>query len=188
MRPTKLRTHSSTDDEHSTQLDDDQADTLRDAFGILNGGDTPATKYYGAPTSDTLRIRFLPIANPPMQQVNPPPEWLRRRTSAVTRFPSLSRRADPRGGAASSAAESRPDPATHEPLRQIGAFFAFLGLAIPPLAVFPCNQHRSSGYNAHSGRQADRELPVGPLTRAIGGSSWEVALCSFALVMILISC
>jgi hypothetical protein len=43
--------------------------TLQDAFGILNGGDTAATEYFEARTSDQLRIRFLPIVNTQMQRV-----------------------------------------------------------------------------------------------------------------------
>ncbi len=43
--------------------------TLTDAMGILNGGETAATDYFKARTSDTLRSRFQPIVQEKMSQV-----------------------------------------------------------------------------------------------------------------------
>jgi len=43
--------------------------TLSDALGILRGGDTAATDYFRAQTSDELQARFLPIIQTKMGEV-----------------------------------------------------------------------------------------------------------------------
>jgi hypothetical protein len=43
--------------------------TFSDAIGILNGGDTAATKYFERTTRDTLRGRFEPIVSDKMNEV-----------------------------------------------------------------------------------------------------------------------
>lgn len=43
--------------------------SLNDAMGILRGGDTAATDYFRAKTSDTLKQRFLPIIQAKMEGV-----------------------------------------------------------------------------------------------------------------------
>jgi hypothetical protein len=43
--------------------------TIADAFGILNGGETAATDYFRARTSDRLRARFEPIVHSKMSEV-----------------------------------------------------------------------------------------------------------------------
>ncbi len=43
--------------------------TIKDAFGILNGGETAATDYFKRTTSDTLRTRFSPIVDTKMNEV-----------------------------------------------------------------------------------------------------------------------
>jgi hypothetical protein len=43
--------------------------TFSDAVGILNGGDTAATKYFERTTRDTLRARFEPIVSDKMDAV-----------------------------------------------------------------------------------------------------------------------
>lgn len=43
--------------------------TLDDAFAILNGGETAATDYFHAKTSDELRARFRPIVEQKMGEV-----------------------------------------------------------------------------------------------------------------------
>jgi hypothetical protein len=42
--------------------------TLPDAFGILRGGDTAATDYFRAKTSDVLRQKFRPVVTRSMEQ------------------------------------------------------------------------------------------------------------------------
>lgn len=59
--------------------------TFRDAMGILNGGDTAATRYFERTTRDTLFRRFQPIVSQKLDQVGAVREY----DALVARFAAV---------------------------------------------------------------------------------------------------
>jgi hypothetical protein len=66
--------------------------TIQDAFGILNGGDDAATRYFRQATEDSLRAHFEPVVASAMQEVG----VYRAYDGLVSRYGALGLLGDPR--------------------------------------------------------------------------------------------